>query len=71
MSAYLKITLKKSLSGQSEYQRRVVKGLGLRKLNSFVVKPNRPEIRGMVAKVLHLVYCQEIEAPDAAISGRS
>jgi len=36
-------------------QKRVVKGLGFTRLNQVVERPNTPAIRGMVAKVPHLV----------------
>ena len=37
----------------------VVKGLGLRKVNQIVVRPDRPEFRGMVKKVPHLLEVVE------------
>ena len=37
----------------------VVRGLGLRKLNQIVVRPDNPSIRGMVAKIPHLVRILE------------
>lgn len=42
-----------------EKQRRVVRGLGLRRLNQVVERPDTPAIRGMVAKVPHLVALVE------------
>ena len=36
-------------------QKRVVKGLGFTRLNQIVERPDNPAIRGMVAKVPHLV----------------
>jgi large subunit ribosomal protein L30 len=36
-------------------QKRVVKGLGFTRLNQVVERPDTPAIRGMVAKVPHLV----------------
>jgi large subunit ribosomal protein L30 len=36
-------------------QKRVVKGLGFTRLNQVIERPNTPAIRGMVAKVPHLV----------------
>jgi ribosomal protein L30, bacterial/organelle len=56
----LQITLKRSLIGRPEDQRVTVKTLGLRKLNSTVVQPDNPAIRGMVEKVKHLVEVKEI-----------
>jgi len=60
MANQLKITLKRSLIGRPEDQRVTVKTLGLRKLNSTVVQPDNPAIRGMVEKVKHLVEVKEI-----------
>jgi large subunit ribosomal protein L30 len=39
----------------------VAKGLGLRKINSEVIRPDRPEIRGMVNKIIHLVRVEVVE----------
>ena len=60
MSAKLKITLKKSMIGRPEKHRRVLRGLGLNKLNRSVLRPNTPEIRGMVDTVSHLVQAEEV-----------
>ena len=53
--AKLKLTLIKSINGKSETQRKVIRGLGLRKINSTVTLEDTPSIRGMINKVLHLV----------------
>jgi large subunit ribosomal protein L30 len=58
----LKIRLVRSLAGNPVSQRLVVKGLGLRKINSEVVRPDRPEVRGMVRKVAHLVRVDVVES---------
>jgi large subunit ribosomal protein L30 len=58
----LKIKLVRSLVGNPVSQRLVVKGLGLRKINSEVVRPDRPEVRGMVRKVAHLVRVDVVES---------
>ncbi len=57
----LRITLVRSLIGYPQRQWETVKGLGLRKINSRVVRPDRPEIRGMIAKVSHLVKVEVVE----------
>lgn len=57
----LKITLVRSLIGHPQKQREVVKGLGLRKVNSEVVRRDCPEIWGMVKKVPHLVKVEVLE----------
>ncbi|GIO10300.1 50S ribosomal protein L30 [Brevibacillus reuszeri] len=60
--AKLQITLKRSLIGRTVDQQDTVKALGLRKLNSTVVKEDNAAIRGMVFKVKHLVEVKEVEA---------
>jgi len=57
----LRITLVRSLIGYPQRQRETAKGLGLRKISSQVVRPDRPEIRGMIAKVSHLVKVEVVE----------
>ena len=57
----LKVTLTRSLIGRPETQRKTVKALGLRKLNSFSVLPDNPAVRGQIHKVEHLVTIEEIE----------
>jgi large subunit ribosomal protein L30 len=55
----LKISLKKSPIGRPPKQKAVLKGLGLRRLNQTVIRPNVPEIRGMVKKVIHMIEVEE------------
>jgi large subunit ribosomal protein L30 len=57
----LKVTLVKSFIGRPETQRRVLRGMGLGKMNRTVVLNDTPEIRGMVRKVVHLVTAVEVE----------
>ncbi len=59
--ANLKVTLKRSLIGRPETQRRTVKALGLRKINSFSILPDDPCVRGQIFKVKHLVVVEEVE----------
>ena len=56
----IKISLRKSLIGRTEKQRRVVKGLGLRKINSEVIREKSPEIMGMVNKIDFLLEVTEV-----------
>lgn len=58
--AKLKITLVRSVIGRPETQRRTVKSLGLRKLNSFSILPDEATIRGQIHKVEHLVKVEEV-----------
>jgi large subunit ribosomal protein L30 len=55
----IKITLVRGLAGTTKDQRATVQSLGLRKIRQSVVRDDRPEIRGMVRKVLHLVKVEE------------
>jgi large subunit ribosomal protein L30 len=56
----LKVTLVRSQIGIKPKHRGTVRALGLRKVGSSNVLPDRPEIRGMVARVPHLVSVEEI-----------
>ena len=51
----LKIKLVKSGIGCSARQKRVIRGLGFRRLNQVVARPDTPEIRGMIFKIRHLL----------------
>jgi large subunit ribosomal protein L30 len=51
----LRITLVRSLVGYPERQHQAARGLGLRKIRSSVVRPDTPEIRGLINKIVHLV----------------
>jgi len=58
----LKITLKRSLIGRPEVQRRTAKSLGLNKLNASVIQNDTPDIRGKVKQLEHLLAVEEVEA---------
>jgi len=60
VSGQLKITLRRSHIGSTPRQREVLRGLGLRRINSSVLRPDDPAIRGMVTKVIHLVEVEEV-----------
>ena len=53
--ANLKVTLIKSPIGNNERQKRTVRALGLRKVHQTVELADTPAVRGMIAKVPHLV----------------
>jgi large subunit ribosomal protein L30 len=57
--ADLKITLIRSTSGAMPTHRKVVKALGLGKLNSSVRQKDNPAIRGMIHKVKHLIRVED------------
>jgi large subunit ribosomal protein L30 len=54
-SATIRIQWVQSAIACPEMHKRIVRGLGLRKLQQVVERPDTPAIRGMVAKVPHLV----------------
>jgi large subunit ribosomal protein L30 len=57
----LKVTLVRSRIGSKPKQRGTVRALGLNKIGSTNVLPDRPEIRGMLARVPHLVSVEEVQ----------
>ena len=59
MGKMLKIKMVKSEIGRPEKQRKILRGLGLNKLNSCVILVDTPQTRGMVNKVIHLVSVEE------------
>ena len=59
MTEKLKITLVKSMVGRPEKHRKVLRGMGLTKMNKTVELVDTPEIRGMVNKVSHMVKTEE------------
>jgi large subunit ribosomal protein L30 len=59
MSGLLKITLVKSMIGRPEKHRKVLRGMGLTKMNRTIELEDSPSIRGMIKKVSHLVKAEE------------
>jgi len=59
MAEKLNITLVKSMIGRPEKHRRVLYGMGLRKMNRTVQLEDTPSIRGMINAVSHLVKVEE------------
>jgi large subunit ribosomal protein L30 len=51
----LKLKLVRSVISTTRYQREVVRGLGLRRVNHIVEREDTREIRGMIDKVKHLI----------------
>jgi len=51
--------------GFTYHQKRIVRSLGLKKLNQEVERPDTPQIRGLVAKVPHLVKIVEATSKPA------
>ena len=59
MGGILKVTLVKSMIGRPEKHRRILRGMGLTKLNKTVELKDTPTLQGMINKVSHLVRTQE------------
>ncbi len=59
--ANLKITLKKSLISEKPKARGTIQTLGLHKIGQSVIREDRPEVRGAVRKVAHLVTVEEVD----------
>jgi large subunit ribosomal protein L30 len=67
----LKIQLVNSTIGRSKRQRKVVAGLGLRRIGQAKILEDTPAIRGMVTKVAHLVTCEAVTAPKKATAPKT
>jgi large subunit ribosomal protein L30 len=57
----LKVTQIRSEVGNKPNQRETLRTLGLKRIGDVVVKEDRPEIRGMVHTVRHLIAVEEVE----------
>ncbi|MGN6089509.1 MAG: 50S ribosomal protein L30 [Actinomycetes bacterium] len=57
----LKIRQTKSAIGGKQNQRETLRSLGLKRIGDVAVKEDRPEIRGMVRTVTHLVTVEEVD----------
>jgi len=59
--ARLRVTQTRSAIGRKQNQRDTLRTLGLKRINDVVVKEDRPEIRGMIFTVNHLVTVEEVD----------
>lgn len=59
MAAKISVTLVKSMIGRPEKHRKVLRGMGLTRINKTVQLEDTPSIRGMIFKVSHLVKAEE------------
>jgi large subunit ribosomal protein L30 len=66
----LKVTQVRSVIDRPKDQKQTVRRLGLHRINDSVVKDDRPEIRGMIAKVGHLVRVEEVADDEAKDTGQ-
>jgi len=57
----LKVTLTKSPIGYNKKQKETIKSLGLRRMGQSITIGDAPQVRGMIAKVTHLVEFEEVE----------
>ncbi|SNC62728.1 LSU ribosomal protein L30P [Kytococcus aerolatus] len=58
--ATLKVTQTRSAIGAKPQHRETLRTLGLKRIGHTVEKQDRPEIRGMVKSVTHLVTMEEV-----------
>ena len=58
--ARLKVTQRRSVINRPRDQKATVRALGLHRVGDSVEKEDRPEIRGMISKVRHLIDVEEI-----------
>ena len=61
MMAQLKVTQTRSDIGGTKSQRESLRSLGLKRIGHSVLKEDRPEIRGMINTVRHLVAVEEVD----------
>jgi len=59
--AKLRITQTRSVIDRPKDQKATMRRLGLLRIRHFVVKEDRPDVRGMIAKVSHMVSVEELE----------
>ena len=62
MASELKVTQVRSGIGTKPKHRGTLRALGLGRIGKSNVLPDRPEIRGMIARVPHLVDVEEVDA---------
>jgi ribosomal protein L30 len=66
MATMLRLTQVRSIIGCTDAQRATVRSLGLRRIRQEVVRPDSPDLRGMIRRVAHLVRVEELSAAEAA-----
>ena len=60
--AQLKITQVRSATSRGKKQQGTIRALGLKRLGHTVVQEDKPEIRGMIRAVEHLIEVEEVSA---------
>ena len=61
MMAQLKIRQVRSAVGGKQYQRDTLRTLGLKRVGASSTREDRPEVRGMIKTVAHLVAVDEVD----------
>ena len=59
--AKLKVTQLRSVIGTTRRQRDTIRALGLKRIRHTVVQDDKPEIRGMIDRVRHMVQVEEVD----------
>jgi len=67
----LRVTQRRSVIRRPQDQKDTIRRLGLHRINDEVLKEDRPDIRGMIARVRHLVDVEEIRDVDEGVSGEA
>ncbi len=57
----LKVAQQRTSIGRKKNQRDTLRSLGLKRIGDIVVKEDRPEIRGMLHTVRHLIVVEEVD----------
>lgn len=65
----LKVTQVRSVIDRPKDQKDTVRRLGLHRIRDTVIKEDRPDIRGMLDKVRHLVSVEEVDGEGAERRG--
>ena len=60
MMANLHVRQVRSPIGRKKNQRETLRSLGLKRIGDVVIKEDRPEIRGMIETIPHLVDVEEV-----------
>jgi large subunit ribosomal protein L30 len=57
----LKVTQRRSVIDRPKDQKVTIRRLGLHRIRDSVIKDDTPDVRGMIAKVQHLVEVEEVD----------
>ena len=69
--ATLRVTQVRSAIGRPKDQKDTIRRLGIRRLNGSAFQEDRPDIRGMIAKVSHLVTVEEVDGGTKRRGGKA